>query len=280
MTSGKREIVQIDESLCDGCGECILSCAEGAIQIIDGTAKLVSDNLCDGFGACLGSCPQDAITIITREAEEFDEEVVKVHLEKQEISRKPVEQSEVIPQPQVVAACPGSAIQSFSQPAQQINKPAMSGCPGSAMRSFVPEENRRDQASDSAPAPQSRLTQWPIQLMLVPPTAPFLNGRELLLAADCCPFAFADFHNSYLKDKSLLIACPKLDNLQFYREKMEEIFRHSGCTAVSVMIMEVPCCGGLSMITCEALKASRRDIPLKEIVVGIRGDILSEKLVA
>jgi NAD-dependent dihydropyrimidine dehydrogenase PreA subunit len=280
MTSKTREIVLIDEDLCDGCGECIMSCAEGALQIIDGKAKLVSDNLCDGFGNCLGTCPQDAITIIKRDADEFDEEAVRVHLENQEISREPAGQSEAIPQPQAVAACPGSAVKSFAQPVQQLDKPAMSGCPGSAMRSFAPIENSGDQASNSTFAPQSKLTQWPVQLMLVPPTAPFLNGRELLLAADCCPFAFADFHNGYLKDKSLLIACPKLDNLQFYREKLEEVFRNSGCTAVSVMIMEVPCCGGLSAVTREALKASGRDIPLKEIVVGIRGEILDEKLVA
>ncbi|MFH1700880.1 MAG: 4Fe-4S dicluster domain-containing protein [Candidatus Zixiibacteriota bacterium] len=279
MTSKTREIVKIDEELCDGCGECIMSCAEGALQIIDGKAKLVSDNLCDGFGVCLGTCPQDAITIIKRDADEFDEEAVKVHLGNQETSGESVKQSEEIPQTQM-AACPGSAVQSFAQPVQQVKIPAMSGCPGSAMRSFAPAVNQQDQHSGSFPIQQSKLTQWPVQLMLVPPTAPFLKGRELLLAADCCPFAFADFHNSYLKDKSLLIACPKLDNLQFYREKMEEIFRHSGCTAVSVMIMEVPCCGGLSMITREALKASGRDIPLKEIVVGIRGEVLSDKQVA
>lgn len=279
MTSKTREIVLIDEDLCDGCGECILSCAEGALQIVDGKAKLVSDNLCDGFGNCLGSCPQDAITIIKRDADEFDEEAVKMHLENNPVETPQAETVGAVSAPNAVSACPGSAVQSFDQPRQQVSEPAPCGCPSSAMKSFAPVESG-EQTSTSGPAPKSTLTQWPVQLMLVPPTAPFLNGRELLLAADCCPFAYADFHNGYLKDKSLLIACPKLDNLQFYREKLEEVFRDSGCTSVSVMVMEVPCCGGLSAVTREALKASGCDIPLKEIVVGIRGEIINEKQVA
>lgn len=129
----------------------------------------------------------------------------------------------------------------------------------------------------TGPKPQTKLTQWPVQLMLVPPTAPFLAGRELLIAADCVPFSFADFHNGYLKGKSLLVGCPKLDNLQFYRQKLEEVFRLSGCTGVTVMIMEVPCCGGLDMVTREALAAAGSEVPLREVVVGIRGDIISEK---
>ena len=272
MTRQLREIVIIDEDLCDGCGQCILSCAEGAIRIIDGKARLVSENLCDGFGNCLGSCPQDAITIQKCEVEDFNEEAVKVHLE----NLKQEEMPQVSPAIPVAKShgCPGSAVQSFGPAAPQPDKfKQFASCPGSALQSF---NKTTDGDSQPQAAPKTKLTQWPVQLMLVPPTAPFLAGRELLLAADCAPFAFADFHNAYLKGKSLLVGCPKLDNLQYYRQKLEDVFRDSGCTGVTVMIMEVPCCGGLDMIAREALKACGRNIPMREVVVGIRGDILSD----
>ncbi len=272
MARKLREIVIIDEDLCDGCGECILTCDEGAIQIIDGKAKLVSANLCDGFGNCLGSCPQDAITIEKREADDFDEKAVKVHLEN--LDKQKSSNAMPVAEPQSPCGCPGTAMQSFEpSPKPQDKFQKFASCPGSAMKSF---DKSAGESDAERVAPQTKLTQWPVQLMLVPPTAPFLGGRELLLAADCAPFAFADFHNAYLKGKSLLVGCPKLDNLEFYRTKLEEVFRDSGCTGVTVMIMEVPCCGGLNMVAREAVAACGRDISLKEVVVGIRGDIISE----
>ncbi len=262
-----REIVEIDEELCDGCGLCVPSCAEGAIQIIDGRARLVAENLCDGFGNCLGSCPQDAIRIIEREADEYSEEAVKKHLKAAEV-RNPGgphrEPPDVSPVSKTVNISTGPPSHGFA------------GCPGSAMRSFDVAASPRDDAEQETGSIRSTLTQWPIQLMLVPPTAPFLKGRELLLAADCCPFAYGDFHRRFLRNRSLLVGCPKLDDISFYREKLKAIFRESGCSSVTVMVMEVPCCTGLEIVAREALMAAERNIPLKKIVIGIRGEILYE----
>lgn len=262
MAKKIREIVLIDEELCDGCGDCIISCVEGAIQIIDGKAKLVSDNLCDGFGNCLGVCPQGAITIEKREAENYEDAAVQNHLRR-------LEGNGPIPS------------QGQSGPAPiNITPPHQGGCPGSAMRSF----NQPTPALGSQGAPageiQSTLTQWPIQLMLVPPTAPFLKGREILLAADCCPFAYADFHRQFLKDKSLLVGCPKLDDLSHYRDKLTEVFRDSGCTGVTVMVMEVPCCAGMKMAAVEAMQAAGVNLPIREVVIGVQGTILQESVVS
>lgn len=262
-----REIIRIDETLCDGCGQCILSCAEGALQIIDGKAKLVSETLCDGFGNCVGSCPQDAITIIKREADDFDENAVKRQLDEHQ---KTAATAATEKAPAIQAAAEAGPSPVTMMPPRQH---ATGGCPGSAMRMFP--------AGDSSPSAEprpvsSQLTQWPVQLMLVPPTAPFLKGREILLTADCCPFAFADFHGTFLRGKALLVACPKLDDLNHYREKLEELFRDSGCTGVTVMMMEVPCCGGLRWAAQTAMEASGKNLPLREVIIGVRGNILRD----
>lgn len=266
MATQVREIIHIDEDRCDGCGQCILSCAEGALQIIDGKAKLVSDNLCDGFGNCLGTCPQDAITIVRRKAERFDETAVRAHL----TSTRREETPEASPRP----ASPIPVAAHVSSPGPRHHT---GGCPGSAMRMFdAPGAPEVGQEKTTAETAASALTQWPVQLMLVPPTAPFLKGREILLAADCCPFAYADFHPRLLSGKALLVGCPKLDDLAHYRRKLEDIFRHSGCSGVTVVIMEVPCCAGLTAVAREAAQAAGRDIPVKEIIIGIQGTILRE----
>jgi ferredoxin len=269
MSRKVREIIKIDESLCDGCGQCILDCAEGALQIIDGKAKLISETLCDGFGNCVGSCPQDAITIIKREADEFDEAEVEKHLADQKQQTIEAKSSDT----SLPVATP-TALKTASPTPGDLSK--FSGCPGSAMRSFEAESPCKLDATAAPDERPSTLTQWPVQLMLVPPHAPFLKGRDILLAADCCPFAYADFHRKYLKDKALLVGCPKLDDINHYRQKLEEIFRESECTGIMVMIMEVPCCKGLDVIAREALAATGRDIPLKVVVVGIRGEILGD----
>ncbi len=272
MARQMREIVKIDEDLCDGCGDCVPSCEEGAIQIIDGKAKLVAENLCDGFGNCLGICPLGAITIEREEVEDFDEAAVEKHM-------KSVNMATPAPNQNAPGPTPINNISSTPAPAPLQNISHGGGCPGSAMRSFAPPPQSAVPENNPAPAGEvvSMLTQWPVQLMLVPPTAPFLKGRNLLLAADCCPFAMPDFHQRYLKDSSLLVGCPKLDDLQHYRQKLESVFRDSGCTKVTVMIMEVPCCGGLNSVAREALKESGSKIPYTEVVIGVRGNVISEK---
>ncbi len=240
----QREIIRIDQELCDGCGECIDACAEGAIALVDGKAKLVSDVYCDGLGACIGDCPTGALTIETRNADAFDEKAVETHLGRLEmVKNSKMEES---------AAC---------------------ACPGSAMRMM----NRESESSDeSLPVNlRSELGSWPVQLMLVPPQAPFLKGADILLCADCVPFAMPGFHSRYLKGKALLVGCPKLDDLPYYQEKLNEIFALAKPKSVTVLKMEVPCCTGISHIAIEARNKANINIPMEIQTIGIRGDILS-----
>jgi NAD-dependent dihydropyrimidine dehydrogenase PreA subunit len=236
-----RKIVQIDQDKCNGCGLCVPSCAEGAIQIVDGKAQIAAENLCDGLGACLGDCPQDAITIIEREADVFDEAAVEKHL-----------REKLAPAPAAQAA-------------------AHSGCPGSRAMSFSPAPAN---AAPSGAAQPSQLAQWPVQLMLVPPTAPYFKDAELLITADCVPFAYADYHRDFLAGKAVVVACPKLDDSRAYTEKLTELFRSSGIKGVTVLRMEVPCCGGIVAAARQALAASGKEIPLREVTISIRGEIL------
>ena len=233
-----RKIVKIDEEKCTGCGECVIACAEAAIQIIDGKARLVSETYCDGLGACLGECPEDAIAIEEREAEEFDEEATEVHI-------KQLEEEESRPR-----ACPGAA-------AMQIERQA-------APASDVP--------SEAAP---SELTNWPVQLMLVSPAASYFQDADLLLAADCVPFALADFHTRFLRGRPLIIGCPKLDDASYYVEKMTEILKQSSVKSLTVVHMEVPCCSGLSYIASRAVAASGKDIPVDDVTISIQGSQIS-----
>jgi Pyruvate/2-oxoacid:ferredoxin oxidoreductase delta subunit len=235
-----RKIVKIDESKCNGCGICVPSCAEGAIQIIDGKARLVSEIYCDGLGACLRECPLDAITIEERPAEHFDEEATKQHLS----GTTPKKES-------APGGCPSERIIQFdASPAPQSKIPV-----------------------SPLPAQKSELRQWPIQLTLVPPTASFLQGADLLLAADCAPFAHPNFHNEYLKGHSLLIACPKLDDLQAHIKKLTEILRQSDVKSLTVLHMEVPCCFGLVHMARQAMEASGKNIPFRDVTLGIKGDV-------
>lgn len=236
-----REMVKIDEEKCNGCGLCVPACAEGAIQLIDGKARLVADNLCDGLGACLGDCPQGAISIEKREADEFNEVAVAKRL--QTIDRAP-------------------------QPHGDSHAPSSGGCPSARMMSF---SARTDQDDHSGQRP-SELRQWPVQLHLVPPTAAFLDDSEVLLAADCVPFAYADFHKDMLKGRALLIACPKLDNTQPYVEKLVAMLRQNRIRKLLVAHMEVPCCSGLIAIARQALAESGVDIPFETIKIGVQGD--------
>lgn len=231
-----RKVVRIDEEKCTGCGVCIPACAEGALQIVDGKARLVSDKYCDGLGACLGECPEGAITIEEREADRFDETGVNQHLLQHSRAK------ETLP-----CGCPSASVTRLER--REIGN----GCPAS-----VREE--------------SRLENWPVQLTLVPSGAPFLQGADVVLAADCVPFAYADFHRDYLEDHALLVACPKLDDFQAHLAKLTDVLRRSSVSSITVVRMEVPCCSGLTHMAEEAVRHSGKKIPLGEVVVGIRGD--------
>ena len=231
-----RNIVKIDEEKCDGCGLCVNACAEGAIKIIDGKAKLVSETYCDGLGACIGHCPQDAITIEKREAAQFDEEATKKHLAKEKIS-----------QAQTDFVCPG-----------MMNKKlrAKSGT-----------------ADPSATAAPSQLSHWPVQLKLVSPNAPYFAGADLLLVADCVPFAMGDFHNRFLKGSSIVVGCPKLDNADFYIEKLTAILKANKLNSLTVIHMEVPCCFGLTHIARQAIARSGVKIAFEDITIDLHGNV-------
>jgi NAD-dependent dihydropyrimidine dehydrogenase PreA subunit len=249
-----REIIEIDEELCDGCGDCVSACAEGAIQLIDGKARLISDSYCDGLGACLGDCPQGAITIIKREADGFDEEAVAAHL-----SNLGRESTSVT-----------------MKPLNIVNQPAESGggCPGSRAQALQPPPVT---AKGTMPPVASQLRHWPIQLHLVPPTAPFFQGADVLLAADCVPFAVPDFHGRFLAEHSLAIACPKLDsNQEIYLEKLVAMIDVAEIRSMHVMVMEVPCCSGLVRLVDQARKRASRGVSVKCSVIGTNGSVVHE----
>jgi NAD-dependent dihydropyrimidine dehydrogenase PreA subunit len=249
--STKRNIIQIDEEKCDGCGQCVLSCAEGALTIENGKAKVISDNLCDGLGACIGQCPQGALEIIERDAAEFDEEAVEAHL----------------------AAQGGPGKKAAHLPA--------AGCPSAKIQTFVPvgacaKANRPAALADEG----SALAHWPVQIRLVPPTAPFLKGADLLVVADCVPVAFPTLHRDFLVGKAVMIGCPKFDDAQQYIDKFTAIFRQAGIRRITTVVMEVPCCSGLPGIVKKALALAGSEMPLEEVVISTRGKIIEQRKVA
>lgn len=250
----KRKIVQIDEDKCDGCGLCIMSCAEGALQIVDGKARLVSDKYCDSLGACLGECPQGAISIIEREGEPFDEKAVKKHL---------ASQSPVVPDK--ACGCPSAAVLQFEK-----NATLPCGCPSSAVSQF--KTTAKEEAATHG-SQQSELAHWPVQLTLVPPKAPFLQGADVLLAADCTAFASGAFHIDFLKNHALLVACPKLDNYDAHLARLLEILRQSDIRSLTALRMEVPCCAGLTRMAMQTILFSTKDIPFKEVILTTRGEV-------
>lgn len=250
-----RNIVHIDPERCNGCGQCVTACAEGAIQIVDGKARLVSDVYCDGLGACLGHCPQDAITVEPREAEAFD--------------------AAAAPGPQHPPTTPAtnSPGQRPVPPPATLPMPSAGGCPGLRLASL----KRPSPAPAAAGQPvESRLANWPVQLRLIPPGAPFLQGADLLLVGDCVPFAYADFHRAFLGAGSpVAIACPKLDNAEAHVDKLASILQTAGLRSLRVLVMEVPCCHGLIRIAEAAMARAGVNIPLSTVTVGIHGDIVA-----
>jgi len=241
----KRNIIEIDEELCDGCGQCVPACAEGAIEIIDGKAKVVADIYCDGLGACLGECPNDALRIVEREAEEFDAAAVEEFLNAKE--ETPQEKAEPM-----ARVCPSARLQSFRPPVAVKQE-------GSEVRA------------------ESALTHWPVQIALVPPKAPFLKGADLLVAADCAPVAYPNFHSDFLRGKVVLVGCPKFDDVEAYIQKLAEIFNAADIKTVTVVVMEVPCCHGLPMIIQKGMELSGKKVPVEKVVISARGELLSRE---
>ncbi len=231
-----RNIVKIDEEKCDGCGQCVDACAEGAIQLVNGKAKLVSEIYCDGLGACIGHCPMDAITVEQREAAEFDEEATKEHLTQQKTAETSLE-------------C---------------------GCPGTMAKTL-----RKTKPAAEAPAGEvpSQLEQWPVQLKLVSPLAPYFKNADMLLVADCVPFAMGDFHNQILKGNSIAVGCPKLDDSEFYIEKLAAILKANQLNSLTVVHMEVPCCFGLTQIAKKAIESAGVDLSFEDVTVALDGSI-------
>ena len=238
----RRKIIQIDEEKCDGCGQCIPACAEGALAVVDGKAKVIADKFCDGLGACLGECPNDALHIVEREAEEFDEEAVEAFLEKQQEEG--------------------------------------GGCPSAAVQTFVPRE-KIDAVEGPGPAPPVEgAAHWPVKIQLVPPTAPFLKNADLLVVADCVPAAYPRFHSDFMKGKVVMMGCPKFDDAQAYIDKFVEIFKTAGIRSITNVYMEVPCCSGLPGIVKKALAEAGVQIPIEEAIIGRRGERLENRRLA
>ena len=265
-----RDIVVIDEAKCDGCGLCAKACAEGAIKIIDGKARLQADFLCDGMGACLGHCPRGAIRIEKREAAAFDEAAVEAQL-----SRKVGHASAAVRAHPVAHTQPAGCPSSRTQGLAAAGAGAGGGCPGSRFAHFDRLAETSDNDS-SAGELQSELTHWPVQLRLLSPMAPVLQGAHLLVAADCVPIAYADFHRKLLRGRAVVIACPKLDDPDGYVDKLAEMMRCNRPADITVAHMEVPCCTGILMMVLEARRRSGVEVPVIDVVVGIRGDILRQ----
>jgi len=236
-----RNIVIIDQEKCNGCGQCVDDCAEGAIELVDGKAVLTSDIYCDGLGACIGHCPQDAITVEKRQARPFDEKAVEDHLK----TKKNVQ----------------AAAEAFA-------------CPGMAAHSFGSDRTVNSESTGSA------LGQWPVQLALVPVSAPYLAGADLLLAADCVPFAMGDFHGRFLCGRRLAVGCPKLDDPDAYVEKLAAIIKDNNLNSLTVIHMEVPCCGGLTQIARSAIKKSGKNLSFTDVTVALDGRVLSSRTVS
>ena len=240
-----RKIIEINEELCDGCGQCVPDCAEGALQVVDGKVKVLADRYCDGLGACLEACPKDALTIIERQADEFDEEAVMELLQ----STKGKEKKAA-----AAGSSAGLANVKFETPSQAANKPRFDFVAGK---------------SDSS------LSHWPVQIRLVPAQAPFLRDADLLVAADCVPVAYPYFHRDFLADRVVMMGCPKFDDVNGYIQKFVEVFQQAKPKSIKLAIMEVPCCAGMRMIVKEALKQADKDIPVEEVIVTARGEIKS-----
>jgi NAD-dependent dihydropyrimidine dehydrogenase PreA subunit len=279
----KRNIITIDENKCTGCGLCIPNCPEGAIQIIDGKARLVSDLMCDGLGACLGHCPESAISIEEREAEAYDERKVMANVVKAGANTirahldhlKDHGQTEFYNIAVEYLKENNIAIPEKKEDTMHAHS---GGCPGSRSMAFVKESVEVENTDTTKRS--SMLTHWPIQMHLISPQAPHYKGSDMVLAADCVAFSMGDFHRDFLKGKTLAIACPKLDEEQdVYGEKIKGLIDVAKINTLTVIMMQVPCCGGLLHLAKKAADEAQRKIPIKAIVISLQGDVLKEEWV-
>lgn len=262
----KRKIIEIDEDLCNGCGECIVGCAEGALQLVDGKAKMVKEQFCDGFGDCIGTCPTGALKIVERDADAYDIDATRTH---------------------VLSTGGEEAVKRFDK-ANEVHdaneKPKMGGCPGMQVRTGKKATGIRQEALGGKVSGQvikSDLDQWPVQLHLVQPTAPFFDGKELVVLSTCSPVASPDVHWRYVRGRALVVACPKLDRTEGYIEKLAAILAQNTIPKVIVVRMSVPCCGGLTAIVQQAYNASgRTDLVVEEATIGLDGELLKTEKIA
>lgn len=251
-----RNIIQIDEELCNGCGQCVPDCAEGSLRIVDGKAKLVADKLCDGLGACLGSCPTGALKVIKREADEFDEKAVEAYLEeeKNKAARKPATMD---------CGCASTHIRTF-----QAAQPAgASPCKTANIPTQLP----------TAKGGESALSHWPVQIRLVPAHAPFLQNADLLVAADCTAVAVRNFQEKYLEGKTVMMGCPKFDDAESYVQRFAEIISTCNLKSLTILIMEVPCCSAMNVIVRKAIEKAGKSVPVQQITISTRGEELARK---
>jgi NAD-dependent dihydropyrimidine dehydrogenase PreA subunit len=311
-----RKIIEIDQDLCNGCGNCIPNCPEGALQILDGKARLISDLFCDGLGACIGECPVGAINIIEREAEKYSETKVMENIVKQGTSvigahlkhlkdhnetalyneavnylkdhnlavpgqAEPDRQDSGKSSGRLPCGCPGSAVMDLRDTQEECTEDVVDSFSGGSEKKSGPATDEKSAKIQSLLRElierRSSLKQWPVQIMLVPPTAPYLQGSNLLIAADCVPFAYPAFHEDFLAGKVVLVGCPKLDDTQYYLEKFTEIFRVNDIKSLTVVHMEVPCCFGLKSLVKQAMKNAGKYIDAKAVNIGIKGNIISEE---
>lgn len=251
----RRKIIEIDEERCNGCGQCVEACAEGAIQVVNGKAKLVSETYCDGLAACLGECPVDALRIVEREAEAFDAAAVPQKPIHVGVAGGRVES----PGPDIQAGltlpcgCPSAGMEVFASPCDTANKP------------LIQEDNA------------SALAHWPVQIRLVPPSAPFLRGAHLLVASDCTPVAYPLFHRDFIEGKTVLVGCPKFDDAEDYADRFAEIFKTADIRSVTIVVMEVPCCSKMPLIVQQGMRKAGVQIPTEVVVVSTRGKILRKE---
>lgn len=275
----KRKIIKIDEEKCTGCGDCIPNCPEGALQIIDGKARLISDLFCDGLGACIGTCPQGAITIEEREAEKYDERKVMANIVKmganviQAHLKHLKEHNEIGYYTEAINFLKEKNIEIPSKEGEKEHSHQGGSCPGSRIMDF--RNSKPKTAENTTVTHTSEINNWPIQLQLINPNAPYLKNADLLIAADCVPFTYANFHQRFLKGKVLIIFCPKLDvTIEQYINKLTEIFKNQDIQSITLLHIEVPCCFGVESIVKEALTRAGKTIIIKEYTISLQGEII------
>jgi len=250
-----RKIIEIDEDKCTGCGQCVTKCAEGALAIVDGKAKVVKDSFCDGLGACIGECPEGALEIIERDVDAFDEKAVEEHLHEAGRPHK------IHPPADMHAGHHHDGHDGMS-------------CPSAKPMTLEPKRSRA--GGECGHEAASGLGHWPVQLMLVPETAPFLRGKDLIVLADCVAVAYPNLHSRFLEGNAVVMGCPKFDDGELYAKKLRGMIQNSGIRSISVVNMEVPCCFGLQRLVESAVEGSPRKIPFKQYVIGINGEMQSE----